>query len=127
MNLNGSSERTGKRRLQFSIRTLLILATIVGPILGWYGPAAVDKLLDFYADEPAAVQVPTLRMQQLQAQPFNLRVATLRMQQLQAQLNLSRQKLTALQSGKAALPSKTEGIELGMRADQWERELQRVE
>ncbi|TWT78609.1 hypothetical protein CA13_00050 [Planctomycetes bacterium CA13] len=73
MNLNRSSERTGKRRLQFSIRTLLILTTIVGPVLGLYGPAVVDKLLELYADETVKVKVPSLRLQKARA-AFALRL-----------------------------------------------------
>ncbi|TWT85085.1 hypothetical protein CA13_65670 [Planctomycetes bacterium CA13] len=121
MNLNRNRARTGKRRLQFSIRTLLILTTIVGPILGLYGPAAVDKLREFYADKQATAQVPTPQTQQLMIQN------RLRNQKLSIRIAQFRQQLANIRSGKTTSLSKTEQIELGMRADLWERELQRVE
>jgi ABC-type bacteriocin/lantibiotic exporter with double-glycine peptidase domain len=43
---------------QFSLRTLLIAATILGPLLGWYGPATVtwlQALMTNYSSQPASL------------------------------------------------------------------------
>lgn len=40
-----------KRRLRFSIRTLLIMMTVLGPLGGWYDPVAVERVRDYF--EPA--------------------------------------------------------------------------
>jgi len=37
-----------KQRFQFSIRSLLVLMVVVGPLLGWYGPVAGDKLREIW-------------------------------------------------------------------------------
>ena len=121
MKLKRNSVRTGRRRLQFGIRTLFLFATIVGPILGLYGPAAVDKLLEFYADKLATAQSPTPQTQQLLTQ------VRLRDQELRIRIAQFRQQLAEIRSGKTILPSKAEQIELGMRADLWERLLERVD
>ena len=43
-------------RLQFSLLTLLLLATFLGPILGWYGPVAVAKVWSWFSkEEPSTV------------------------------------------------------------------------
>jgi len=117
--MDTNRKRNGTR-LQFGIRTLLILATIVGPILGWYGPVAVNKLRDFYANEPTTSALPALTLPTLQIQ--NKQVAN-RIQQL-------RQRLAALKKGPQRpipSPSARDQIELGMRADLWEREQRRAE
>lgn len=36
---------------QFSIRTLLILMSILGPLSGWYGPSLVSQLREFMASD----------------------------------------------------------------------------
>lgn len=120
MNLNRSSERTGKRRQQFSIRTLLILTTIVGPVLGWYGPAAVDKLRDFFADEPVAVQVANPQIQQLLAK------SKLEYQKARNRAKQRIREKVAKLVQKVEPRSEMEQIELGMQADLWERGLQGV-
>jgi hypothetical protein len=70
------TRRSGKRtriRFQFSILTLLLLATVLGPLLGWYGPVAVARVQFWLAkDEPApvnAIFAPPLPMNRLSVKP----------------------------------------------------------
>jgi hypothetical protein len=83
MNVDKRGGRREKRRAQFSLRTLLVSAMILGPLSGWYGPWIVTQLRDLMADDPKAQPAPNpqrLQMAKLQA----------RLQQRQQQLRLQR-------------------------------------
>lgn len=47
------------KRLQFSLRTLLISALILGPLTGWFGPVIIEGLWNLLAEEDPS---PTRRM-----------------------------------------------------------------
>jgi hypothetical protein len=60
MNVEKRGGRGEKRRIQFSLRTLLVSAMILGPLSGWYGPWIVTQLRDLMADDPKAQPAPLL-------------------------------------------------------------------
>ena len=56
--LPNSPQRSKRRPLQFSVLALLITTTILGPLLGWYGPAAYSRLHEILAPEPITETPP---------------------------------------------------------------------
>jgi hypothetical protein len=88
MNVDKRGGRREKRRAQFSLRTLLVSAMILGPLSGWYGPWIVTQLQDLMADDPKAQPAPPspprLQMAKLQArlQQLQQRRQQLRLQSL---------------------------------------------
>lgn len=50
MTSQSRQRRCAKKRIQLSLRTLLVLMLILGPLSGWYGPVIVAHLRDLLAD-----------------------------------------------------------------------------
>lgn len=88
-----------RRKMQFSVRTLLIAATLLGPVLGWYGPVAYISIRDLLFPQSSL---------QVKATVNRIR-AKARLQRL-----INRQAWHT----PAGVP---EGIEMGMQADLWKR------
>ncbi|MAP07641.1 MAG: hypothetical protein CMM00_02020 [Rhodopirellula sp.] len=89
-----------RRKMQFSMRTLLIAATLLGPLLGWYGPtvcSSIRVLLFPKSSKQAIVTVNQIR-------------SKARLQRL-----INRQATWRTSAG---VP---ESIELGMQVDSWRR------
>lgn len=72
-------------RLQFSLRTLLIAALILGPLSGWYGPWLVAKIHELVTKP----EQPTPAT----AVPLPPRVVAFQQQRMQMQLRLMQQEL----------------------------------
>ena len=129
--LPNSPQRSKRRPLQFSVLALLITTTILGPLLGWYGPAAYSRLHEILAPEPIT-QTPPLWVRQkarLAAQRQKLRTQLQQMQQrvtdaqllagnAQRQLDNSRE-LNRVQDGSIDM---SENVERGMQSDVLERQ-----
>ena len=68
------------RPVQFSVLATLIAMSILGPLLGWYGPAAFSRLSEIFTQKPTTTQSP------LALANATLAAQMQRNQQLQAKL-----------------------------------------
>ena len=46
-----ASSMSSKKRFQFSLLSLLLLTTALGPLLGWYGPVIAENVRDWLAKD----------------------------------------------------------------------------
>jgi hypothetical protein len=50
MTSDSRHRRRAKKRIQFSLRTLLVLMLVLGPLSGWYGPLIITQIRDLLVD-----------------------------------------------------------------------------
>jgi hypothetical protein len=50
MKSDSDGGRRAKKRIQFSLRTLLVLMFLLGPLSGWYGPLIITQIRDLLVD-----------------------------------------------------------------------------
>jgi hypothetical protein len=60
MNSDNRNERRVKGHWQLSLRFLLFLMLVLGPLFGWYGPSAVKQLRALLVSESPEIITPTV-------------------------------------------------------------------
>ncbi len=100
MKADKRSSQSAARRLQFSLRTLLVLMLVLGPLSGWYGPGAISQLWQLVTPEN------TVQSKNWSRPPLNANVA----QPTQSNLLMSRELLDIVMSSGTDDPSPTEGL-----------------
>ena len=96
-----SNQRFPASRLQFSLRTLLIAALILGPLSGWYGPWMVAKLHELVTkpEQPTPPPAVALTPRAAAIQQRKLQLQLRRMQaELEQMLEQREQRLLWLRS-----------------------------
>ena len=107
-------QSAARHRNQYSVRTLLIAATLLGPTLGWFGPPTYNLIRELLNPPERQTQAsPTVNQ-------FN---ATLKAQmwQLQTRKRQWRSRSGPFQQWRTSA-GVSESVELGMQADWWERQ-----
>lgn len=84
-----------QKRLQFSIRSLLIFVLVLGPLSGWYGPQIVVQIRALWVDETPVVSKMTPTLSQIQARQAMYKKALERQGKHRATTQASRDRIEA--------------------------------
>ncbi|MEM6470401.1 MAG: hypothetical protein AAF802_12665 [Planctomycetota bacterium] len=112
-----------ENRPQFTVRTLLLFATLMGPLIGWYGPAVCNYIASKFGQETIVQGVPAPAASsktKSRLSRYRLRVANPSL----GPAPLTWQSISNTSENRTRWqphPGVGESTERGMQADAWQR------